>query len=193
MDEQDFQKLKTTTVEGMLCVGRCYEIGDGVGKDEAEAVRWYRLAAEHGCADAMFELSKCYTFGISVRRNRVTAAQWLQKAAEHDHVRAMFILGNWYLSKQRGVEYNPRKAAWWFRRAADKGDAWGMFHLGECYEEGVGVKKDFDAAYLWFCRAVVTSPEDEHLFQSVQGKIFDPNLKECRESLLKEVANRGQQ
>ena len=193
MTEQEFNALKSRTMTALYQVGKCLETGNGIGKDELEAVRWYRMAAEHGCADAMFELSKCYTFGIGLRRNRATAAKWLQKAAEHDHVRAMFILGNWYLSKQRGIEYNPRKAAWWFRRAADMGDAWGMFHLGECYTNGTGEKKDFDAAFLWFCKAVVTSPEDEHLFQSVQCKIFDPNLKECRESLLKEVANRGQQ
>ena len=125
MREHDFRDLRAKAVEQMFQVGKCYGTGDGVGKDEAEAVKWYRMAAERGSSDAMFELVRCYTFGIGVRRNRATTAKWLQKAAEHDHVRAMFILGNWYLSKQRGVEYNPRKAAWWFRRAADKGDAWG--------------------------------------------------------------------
>ncbi len=184
MREDDFRDLKAKAVEQMFQVGKCYETGDGIGKDETAAVKWYRMAAEHGCADAMFELSKCYTLGIGVRRNRVTAAQWLQKAAEHDHVRAMFILGNWYLSRRRGIEYNPRKAAWWFRRVADRGDAWGMFHLGECYADGVGVKKDYDAAYLWFCRAVLAAPDDEALYQSVQNKIYDPNLKELRDNFI---------
>ena len=189
MTELEFNALKNQTVAALFQVGKCYGTGDGVGKDEAEAVRWYRMAAEQGCADAMFELSKCHTFGIGVRRNRASAAKWLQKAAEHDHVRAMFILGNWYLSKQRGIEYNPRKAAWWFRRAADKGDAWGMFHLGECYENGIGIKKDPDEAYLWYCRAVTASPEDEQLYQSVQNRFFDTNMKEIREKLLKEDVN----
>jgi len=183
MREDGFRDLKAKAVEQMFQVGKCYETGDGIGKDEVEAVKWYCIAAEHGCVDAMFELSKCYTFGIGLRRNRASAAKWLQKAAEHDHVRAMFILGNWYLSKRRGIEYNPRKAAWWFRRAADNGDAWGMFHLGECYVDGVGVKKDYDAAYLWFCRAVLAAPDDEALYQSVQNRIYDPNLKEVRDNI----------
>lgn len=178
MTELEFNALKNRTMAALYQVGKCLETGVGVGKDEAEAVKWYRMAAEHGCADAMFELSKCYTFGIGLRRNRALAAKWLQKSAEHNHVRAMFILGSWYLSKQRGIEYNPRKAAWWFRRAADKGDAWGMFHLGECYEDGVGVKKDLDAACVWFCRAAVAAPDDEELYQSVQNKIYSPELKE---------------
>lgn len=185
MLEQDFQNLKTNTVRGMLCVGKCLETGDGVGKDEAEAVKWYRMAAEHGLADAMFELSKCYTFGFGVRKNRVTAGKWLRMAAEHGHVTAMFLLGQWHLREVGGgVGYDPREAAKWFRRAADNGDARAMFELGECYEDGVGVKKDPDKAYRWFCRAVLAAPEDEYLYESVQNHVFDPNLKAVREELL---------
>ena len=183
MFEQDFQNLKTSTVEGMLCVGRCYETGDGVGKDQAEAVKWYRMAVEQGVADAAFELAKCYRFGIGVRRNRVTASKWLQKAAERGHAKSLVLLGIRY-SDECEAEYNPRKAVRFFRKAADQGDAWGMFHLAECLEHGEGVKKDYDAAYLWFYKAVVTSPEDEHLFQSVQYEIFDPNLKTYRDEII---------
>lgn len=187
MLEQDFQNLKITTVEGMLSVGRCYETGDGVGKDQAEAVKWYRMAAEQGVADAAFELAKCYRFGVGVRRNHTTASKWLQKAAERGHAKSLVLLGIRY-SDECEAEYNPRKAVRFFRKAADQGDAWGMFHLGECLERGEGVKKDYDAAYLWFCRAVVTSPEDELLYDLVQNQIFDPNLKECRESILKQMS-----
>ena len=188
MLEQDFHDLKTNTVRGMLCVGKCLETGDGVGKDQAEAVKWYRMAAEHGLADAAFELAKCYKFGIGVRRNRSTALKWIRRAAEQGHTKAMVLLGMHHLNEFE-EEYNPRKAVKLFRKAADQGDAWGMYRLGECFEDGKGVKKDYDAAYLWFCRAVVTSPENEFLYQSVQDHVFEPNLKEYRESLLKETLN----
>lgn len=186
MLKQDFENLKVTTVEGLLCIGRCYETGDGVGKDQAEAVKWYRMAAELGGADAVFELAKCYRFGIGVRRNRTTASKWLHKAAEQRHARAMVLIGKQCLDYDSG-EYNPRKAVRLFRQAAGQGDAWGMFHLGECYINGDGVKKDFDAAYLWFYKAVATAPEDERLYQSVQHEIVDPDLKAVREGLLKDV------
>jgi len=183
MLEQDFQNLKTNTVKGMLCVGKCLETGDGVGRDQSEAVKWYRMAAEHGLAEAVFELAKCYRFGIGVRRNRTTALKWLHKAAERGHARAMVLLGKRCLDYDSG-EYNSRKAVELFRKAAEQGEAWGMFHLGECYINGDGVKKDFDTAYLWFYKAVVTAPEDERLYQSVQHEIFDPNLKACRDEIL---------
>ena len=181
MREDDFRDLKAKAVEQMFQVGKCYETGDGIGKDEVEAVKWYRMAAEHGCADAMFELSRCYSFGIGVRRNRATASKWLSKAADLGHIRAMVSLGC-KCTREYESEYNPRKAVRLFRKAADKGDVWGMFHLGECYADGIGVKKDYDAAYLWFCRAVLAAPDDEALYQSVQNKIYDPNLKEVRDN-----------
>lgn len=64
-----------------------------------------------------------------------------------------------------------------------------MYYLGECFENGDGERKDADEAYLWYCRAVMADPYDEWLYQSVQNRIFDQNLKECRENLLKETAN----
>lgn len=183
MTKQDFQNLKTNTVRGMLRVGKCLETGDGVDKDQSEALKWYRMAAEDGLPDAVFELAKCYRFGIGVRRNRTTALKWLHKAAEWGHARAMVLLGKRCLDYDSG-EYNSRKAVELFRKAAEQGEAWGMFHLGECYINGDGVKKDFDAAYLWFYKAIATAPEDEHLYQSVQHEIFDPTLKEYRDNII---------
>ncbi len=183
MLEQDFQNLKTNTAKGMLCVGKCLETGDGVSKDQTEAVKWYRMAAEQGLAEAIFELAKCYRFGIGVKRNRTTASRWLHKAAEQGHAKAMVLLGKRCLDYDSG-EYNSRKAVELFRKAAEQGEAWGMFHLGECFINGDGVKKDFDAAYLWFYKAVVTAPEDERLYQSVQHEIFDPYLKAYRNEIL---------
>ena len=185
MKKRDFQSLKTKTLEKLLRIGRCYETGDGVGKDLAEAVKWYRMAADEGHVQAAFELSKCYTFGFGVRKNSVTAGKWLRKAAEQGHVTAMFLLGHWLLREEgSGVGYDPREAVKWFRRAAENGDARAMFELGECYEDGIGVKKEPDMAYRWFCRAVLASPEDEDMYKRVQNKVFDPNLKTVREELL---------
>lgn len=182
--------LKKQAVETLFQIGKCYETGNGVGKDQTEAVKWYRMAAEQGLADAAFELAKCYKFGIGVRRNRTTALKWIRMAAEQGHTKAMVLLGMHHLNEFE-EEYNPRKAVKLFRKAADQGDAWGMYRLGECFDDGEGVKKDFDAAFLWYCKAVVTSPEDEFLYQSVQDHVFEPNLKEYRESLLKETWNHG--
>ena len=185
MNKLKFSNLKSRTVESMLRIGRCYETGDGVGKDLAEAVKWYRMAAEEGHVQAALELSKCYTFGFGVRKNRVTSSKWLRRAAEGGHVSAMMLLAHRYQRETVGdVDYNPREAVKWFRKAAEQGNAEAMYELGECYEKGFGVKKEPDMAYRWFCRAVLASPENEDMYKRVQNKVFDPNLKTVREELL---------
>ena len=42
-------------------VGVCYEYGTGVGKDEVEAVKYYKMAADQGNAIAQRNLGKTLT------------------------------------------------------------------------------------------------------------------------------------
>ena len=48
---------------GQLNLGVMYDNGEGVLKDDAEAVRWYRLAADQGDAAAQFNLGLMYANG----------------------------------------------------------------------------------------------------------------------------------
>ena len=46
-------------VEAKYYLGHMYEYGDGFPQDDAEAVRWYRLAANQGIADAQLKFGVC--------------------------------------------------------------------------------------------------------------------------------------
>ena len=46
--------------EAQCKLGGCYCYGEGVEKDEAEAVKWYRKAAEQGRSAAQCNLGSCY-------------------------------------------------------------------------------------------------------------------------------------
>ena len=48
----------------------------GVLKDEAEAVRWFRLAAEQGVADAQNNLGAMYATGKGVLKDSVLARRF---------------------------------------------------------------------------------------------------------------------
>ena len=50
-------------------------------QDEAEAVAWYRRAAEQGVADAQFSLGFAYANGEGVPQDYVTAHMWINLAA----------------------------------------------------------------------------------------------------------------
>ena len=57
-----------------------YDNGRGVLKDAAEAVRWYRMAAEQGDASAQNNLGVMYDTGEGVLKDSVLAHMWLNIA-----------------------------------------------------------------------------------------------------------------
>ncbi len=62
-------------------LGVMYDKGHGVPQDFAEAVRWFRLAAEQGDAGAQFNLAFMYSNGQGVPQNYVLAHKWLNLSA----------------------------------------------------------------------------------------------------------------
>ena len=58
-----------------------YRDGDGVPEDDAEAVRWFRLAADQGEAAAQYNLGVMYRDGDGVPEDIVLAYMWFNLAA----------------------------------------------------------------------------------------------------------------
>lgn len=100
--------------------GESYYYGEGVTQDYAEAVQWYRKAAELGHAEAQWELGCCYANGEGVAKNHAEAAKWFRKAAEQGHTEAQYELGCW-LNHGIGVPKNYDEAISWFHKAAEQG------------------------------------------------------------------------
>ncbi len=59
----------------MVNLGVMYENGRGVERDDAEAVKWYRKAAEAGNAKGMVKLGLLYAKGRGVAEDDVEAAK----------------------------------------------------------------------------------------------------------------------
>ena len=55
---------------------RCTTTDEGVPQDDAEAVRWYRLAAEQGHAYAQYNLGVMYDTGEGVPQDDAEAVRW---------------------------------------------------------------------------------------------------------------------
>jgi hypothetical protein len=60
-----------------------YENGWGSVKIEAEAVYWYRKAAEQGYPPAEYDLGRMLAGGRGVLNNEAEAEAWLRRAAEN--------------------------------------------------------------------------------------------------------------
>ena len=63
-------------------------------EDDAEAVRWYRLAAEQGDASAQYSLGVMYDFGRGVLEDDAEAVRWYRLAAEQGDADAQNRLGS---------------------------------------------------------------------------------------------------
>jgi hypothetical protein len=68
--------------------GESHRWGRGVPQDSAQAVHWYRKAAEQGHEFAQHDLGLCYEEGEGILKNAVVACVWLRLAAEQGLVRA---------------------------------------------------------------------------------------------------------
>ena len=73
-------------------LGVAYYHGDGVSIDKVEAIKWYRLAANQGDADAQFNLGYAYSNGDGVSIDKVESRKWFRLAAEQGHIEAILYL-----------------------------------------------------------------------------------------------------
>ena len=94
---------------------------DGVPHDDAEAVVWYRKAAEHGLAKAQKNLGDMYFFGRGVDKDYQKAIDWYTKAADQQFADAQFLLG--YMNeKGLGTQQSDQNAVALYQKAAHNGN-----------------------------------------------------------------------
>ena len=68
-------------VAAQTSLGVMYAKGQGVPKDDKEAVKWDRLAAERGYAPAQAVLGKLYNYGQGVAQDSREAVKWNRLAS----------------------------------------------------------------------------------------------------------------
>ena len=74
-------------------LGVMYAYGEGIAKDEVQAVAWYRKAAEQGLGLAQSNLGEIYYDGKGVPQDYAEALKWWRKAADKGNADAQSNLG----------------------------------------------------------------------------------------------------
>ena len=113
-----------------------------MAKDEAEAVRLFREAADAGVSLGALALAQAYKDGSGVAKDEAEALRWLRKAANAGSARAMTYLADQYADGTLGLPKDGAEAVSWYRKAADLGSARAVYDLALMYQEGRGVPKD---------------------------------------------------
>ena len=163
-----------------------YANGQGLGRDDAEALRWYRKAAEQGNAYAQMDLGSMYLDGRGVGQDPAEADRWfkraldwLQDAAERGEAIAQWRLAVMY-ANALGVEWDDGKAVDWARRAALQGFRAAQLFLGNVYSMGQGVDQNYESAVAWFLRAAEqNSVEAMRNLGYIYERMSEPNDAEA--------------
>ena len=145
---QSSEKMSATqekTPEEMYELGKKYY----VSQEYTEAVKWYKLSAEQGYAQAQNYIGYCYQHGKGVKKDYEEAVKWYRLSAEQGNSYAQKNLGNCYYDGY-GVKRNYNEAVKWYKLSAEHGNPYGQCHLGDCYYYGKGVKKDYAEAVKWY-------------------------------------------
>ncbi len=98
-----------------------YGEGRAVPQEYAEAVKWYRRAAEQGDARAQNNLGIMYDECRGVPQDDAEALKWYRRAAEQGHALAQSQLGVMY-GNGRGVPQDYVQAHLWFNLSAAHGN-----------------------------------------------------------------------
>jgi hypothetical protein len=119
--------------ESAYCLGWLYETGEHlevtghsepcvVNRDDDEAYRWYRVAADHKHAVAAFEVASRHYDGRGIKRSLSDARYWFDRAASYGSVDAAWRLGQMYMAGIGTVKDQVKGTAF-LQRAAKHGHA----------------------------------------------------------------------
>ncbi len=129
-----------------------YKGQNGVEKDYAKAVCFYRRAAELGYAKGECSLGYMYATGKGVEKDYHEGISWFQKAANQGYAEGQHNLGMMY-DKGWGVSQNKTRAIEWYLKAARQGYDSAQFSLGIMHEKAQGVPRDYARAFTWYRQA----------------------------------------
>jgi len=124
-------------------LGTMYIKGRGVPQDYGLGMRWMRIAADKGLADAQNEMGILY---------EAEAVKWFRLAADQGLVLAQHNLADAY-ALGLGAPQDFGQALKWYRLAADQSSSYAENVIGIAYERGLSVAQDDAEAFRRYRRA----------------------------------------
>jgi len=136
-------KGEAGNADAQLELGRVYQDGNGVSRNDELAANWYRKAADQGNPTAQNNLGIMYRTGSGVEKSKEEAVNWYRRAALQGHASAMFNLGTAYYNGD-GVPSSEYRAYDWFLLAQEAGSSSAPDAVKRTADE-IGQKASIDA------------------------------------------------
>ena len=144
-------EAQTGSVVAQRRLAGLYDRSQVPGHD-AEAVTWYRKAADAGDMPSLLRLGQLLHLGKGLPQNELDATAKIKLAAEADYQPAWTVLAERY-EQGLGTRRSDKDASYWYRKAAEKGDVVAQAKVGDMYARGKGFDKDEAEAVNWFRKA----------------------------------------
>ncbi len=169
-------------------LGSLYAEGRGsLPRDDREAARLFKIAADQGVASAQSNLGSFYQNGRGgLPKEDVEAARLYKLAAGQGFAAAQNALGNFYHNGRGGLPKDDVEAARLYKLAADQGHPSALTNLGYFYQEGRGgLPKDDNAAVrLYGLAADRGNPFGQHglayFYQAGRGGLAKNDVEAAR-------------
>ena len=135
-------------------------LGKVIPQNTAEAILWWRKAADQNHLPAEHDSGVDYCDGKIVPQDPGEGIRWLRKVAEQgeeasgdfavlsdiEDARTRLGMAYWYGT---GVKRDYAEAVKWHLKSAEQGDGLSQKAVAEAYAEGKGVKRDYVRAHKW--------------------------------------------
>jgi len=108
--------------DAQTALGGLYLFGNkGVERNDAEAVRWLRMAAEQGQALAQFDMGELHRTGRGVAKDEVAAVNWFRRSAMQGNAFGQSNYGSAQCLGFGGLKPDKVSCAMWLNLSAAQG------------------------------------------------------------------------
>ena len=143
------QKAEAGNAMAQVQYAQMLQLGKGIEKNEAEALKWYHKSAEAGNHFAQANMGLfCQTGSCGMTKDLAKAAEWYGKAAKQGNSYAQYYLALLY-ENGSGVKKDIKKAAELYGEAANGGMSSAQVRYAICLTRGDGVDRNIDEALKW--------------------------------------------
>jgi WD40 repeat protein/TPR repeat protein/energy-coupling factor transporter ATP-binding protein EcfA2 len=156
--------------------------GDGIAQDLRQGLSLLEQAAKTGEIMARYQLARAISYGAGVPQDEAGACREYLALANSGLPHVQNSLGWCYRNAKLSPQPNYVEARTWYEKAANQGYPPALSNLGSLYQNGQGIKRDWDKARDYYHQAAEKGDNSGALWLAEmieQGQNGEANLREA--------------
>lgn len=156
-------------VGAMTSVASQYMSGKGgLERNRAQAIYWYKKAADLGGREAMEKIAQMYAKGRFLPKNPEKAQFYFEKLAAEDNAYC-FKISSFYADGSNGFPRDDAMSTKWLERGAQNADDSTKLYVAWRFWKGFETPKDPERAKYWCAKVAENAPKGEAAERAIFG------------------------